>query len=326
MSDAEFHGKSDPEEPALRWATRLDAGDLTGVETEELEAWLRADPTHEWRLAHYRQFYAKLHGTLPAMAAEGVLPREPVTRQRRHGWLAVASMVAMLVLGVAWWWQRPVEHFTLIGRRQTLVSADGTRVDLNASSELSVRFMRDRRIARLLRGEAAFQVSPDAKRPFFVETPTGTLQVTGTWFNVRLPSPDRMEVSVLEGRVEVQPVDQAGLRLPIPPTLTAGDQLHFNAATRELHRRRPAAIENVVAWREGKVVFQGTRLGDATEFFATYHGREITVARDVAALELGGRYTLDDLDQFLDSLTQALPVRILRQSSGRIDVVHGGAK
>lgn len=326
MSNAEFHEKSDPEDPALRWATRLDAGDLTGVETAELEAWLRTDPTHGWRLAHYRHFYAQLHGTLPALAAEGLLPHAPVRRPRRTGWLVAASMVALLVFGFAWWWQRPVEHFTPAGRRQTLVLADGTRADLNASSELSVRFMRDRRVVRLLRGEAAFQVSPDAKRPFFVETPTGTVQVTGTWFNVRLPSSDRMEVSVLEGRVEVQPVDQTGLRLPIPPTLTVGDQLHFNAATRELHRRRPAAIENVVAWREGKVVFQGMRLRDAVVYFAAYHGREITVTRDVAALELGGRYTLDDLDQFLDSLTQALPVQILRQSSGRIDVVRGEAR
>ena len=89
---------------------------------------------------------------------------------------------------------------------------------------------------------------------------------------------------------------------------------------------RPASVEDAVAWREGKVVFTGTPLRDALERFADYHGRTITVAPEAAELPLGGRYTLDDLDHFISSLEQALPVRVLKQGDGSLRVVatsHG---
>lgn len=312
------------EDEALAWATRLDAGDLTPADLAVLDAWLAAAPAHAWRLAHYQQFYAQLHGTLPALAAAGALPSAEARPLRRRWLTAVATfagVAALVTLAALLWLRQPRQLVTQPGQRQSITLADGSRTDLNASSRLAISLRDDRRVARLEQGEAVFHVAKDPQRPFWVETPAGSVRVTGTVFNVRLTSAHRLEVTVLEGSVAVQPVAASGLALPAPPTLGAGDQLLFDPATSAVHRLRPAAVEDVVAWREGKVVFAGTGLADAAERYAAYHGREISVAPVVAGLTLGGRYALDDLDQFLGSLAQVLPVRIIRQPDGRVDIV-----
>ncbi len=81
----EYPASSRMEDDAFEWATRLDGG-LTPEDRAELDAWLAQNPAHEWRLAHYRQFYANIHGSVPVLSAEGRLapvavrdrsPREP---------------------------------------------------------------------------------------------------------------------------------------------------------------------------------------------------------------------------------------------------------
>ncbi len=166
-----------------------------------------------------------------------------------------------------------------------------------------------------------FRVTHDAARPFFVETATGTVRVTGTVFNVRTTSSGVLEVTVLEGHVAVQPQARDQAAAVEPRALMAGDQLVFEATSAALHMNRPASVEDTVAWRDGKVIFAGTPLGEALERFASYHGASITVAPEAAVLPLGGRYTLDDLDRFLASVEQALPVRVLRRGEGSLRIV-----
>jgi transmembrane sensor len=312
------------DDEAIAWATRLDGGNLSPAELATLDAWLARDSACRWRLAHYQQLFAQLHGTLPAMAAAGVLSLEetPAAPVRRWGRLVVGvAMAAAVAAGAILWIKRPQEVFTDTAQRQSITLADGTRTDLNARTRLTVDLRRDRRLIRLEQGEAVFTVTKDPARPFFVETAAGTVRVTGTVFDVRAAPSGSLAVTVLEGRVLVQPVDADGRPVDAPPALLAGDQLNFDPATGSVQIGRPASVEDVVAWREGKVVFAGTPLREALERFADYHGRSITVAPEAAGLPLGGRYTLDDLDHFIVSLELALPVRVLRRGDGSLRVV-----
>ncbi len=308
------------DDEALAWATRCDAGALSLADQSALDAWLASDPAHSWRLAHYRQFYAQLHGTVPAMAAVGWLPEKnaPARRKSRRGrWTALAGAAAVVALATVFWWQAPQHFATETAHRQSVTLADGSRVDLNARTRLSVSLYRGSRHVRLERGEAFFAVAKDPARPFFVETAAGSVRVTGTVFDVRAVTETApLEVTVIEGSVAVQPIDDHGRELPAPPALTAGDRLVFDPATGAVERSHPASVEDVAAWREGKVVFAGTPLAEAAERFAEYHGQTIVIAPEVAGLPLGGRYTLDDLDRFMAALERALPVRVLRRADG----------
>lgn len=103
---------------------------------------------------------------------------------------------------------------------------DGTRVWLNSGSRL--RYPRDYNVRKrevyLDEGEAFFEVSPDAEKPFAVHSKHLRTLVLGTSFNVKAYSTLKTEViSVRTGRVGVS---DAGKQLA--PPLSPGQQLMYN--------------------------------------------------------------------------------------------------
>lgn len=336
------------DEAALAWATRLDGG-LTPPEHAELTSWLAENPAHEWRLAHYRQFFARLHGTVPVLLAEGRIAsagdqqnseslilspaRNPGERANRAGSFVALRMTAWggrrvfaglaaaaaLVLGAFWFAQRPQEFTTLAAQRQHITLADGSHADLNARTALKVRLKSHDRRIRLEQGEAYFEVAKDPARPFYVETATGTVRVSGTKFNVRTNAAGLLEVTVLEGSVAVKGGGPAGMAHEFQ--LKPQDQATVDGELAHEHRLTANAAEDIIAWRTGKVVFDDTPLAVAAERFSAYNGRAIAVAPEAAGLLLGGRYTLDDFDQFIGSLEKTLPVRAIRNENGTVRIV-----
>jgi ferric-dicitrate binding protein FerR (iron transport regulator) len=60
-----------------------------------------------------------------------------------------------------------------------------------------------------------------------------------------------------------------------------------------------AELEGVVSWRQGNLTFDGLTLADAAARIGAYHGCTITVAAEVAKLEPGGTFPLNDLPALL---------------------------
>ena len=82
---------------------------------------------------------------------------------------------------------------------------DGTKVWLNGSSKLTYGADYGSEFRKVyLTGEAFFDVVKDAKRPFIVTTPTISIKVLGTAFNVRAYNNDKTsEASLVRGRIEL---------------------------------------------------------------------------------------------------------------------------
>lgn len=307
------------DDEAAAWATRLDGGPLPATAQASLDAWLAQDPAHAWRLGHYQRFYAELHGTMPTQpCAPRFLARDGArTARHRRGWLGglAAGLAAAAVLG--FWLFRPLVVETTVAQRHAEMLADGSRVELNAQTKLLVSRRGSDRHVTLERGEALFSVRRDPAHPFVVSTPAGTVRVTGTVFNVRTGEDGSLEVTVLEGSVAVRPGTSAG---DDGRRLARGEQLTFEPAAGRLDVRRLASVDDVVAWRDGKLVFDDAPLGAALDRVARYHGRRVKLAPAAAALRLGGRYTLDDFEGFLASLEKTLPVRIERLADDTVQV------
>lgn len=312
---------------AARWAARMEGGSLSGADREELRAWLEANPSHRWSFSHYQHVSAELDVALPALASAGYVEAPAAVDRRpfrRAGW---ALLGAAAVAVVAFAWRDSGESasqparvvLTRAAERQSVQLGDGTRADLNAQTSLTVEFRDSERRVKLARGEALFAVAKDPVRPFVVETASGDIRVTGTVFNVRASRVDGLEVTVIEGLVEVRPQPRGEAEKEML-RLSAGDQVRVNGT--EISRQRLAAdfVSEVGAWREGRIVFAATRLDEALRRFAEYHGQSLTVAADVAGLRLGGRFSLDDLKGFLESLEEALPVLVVRDRRGAISV------
>lgn len=305
---------------ASLWAARLDGGGLTDADRDALAVWLEADPEHRWVLSQYRQLSSQIDAHFSA--------RRPHRERQRRRWLvllpalaAAAAIVLLFSLLVG----RSQGIETKTGERHLATLEDGSRVELNALTSLSVAFRAGERHVRLARGEALFTVAKDAARPFVVETPAGTVRVTGTVFNVRAAErahDARVEVTVLEGRVQVHADDGGAVDTALAPdtqaVLAAG-----SVAVRSLGQ---AGAQAVVAWRQGQAVFEDTPLAEVVERFAAYHARAITVDPGAADLRLGGRYSLDDLDGLFDAVERVLPARVLRAPGGAVRIVATGAQ
>lgn len=313
------HADSDRiEDEASLWAARLEGGNMTDADRAALGSWLRADPEHREVLARYRQLSAQLDDQLAAAAESLAIHVAGVRRRRARRWGVTLAAAAAVALGVTIWTLRPEEFSTGTGERHLATLADGSRVELNAQTELSVKLKRDERRVRLAHGEALFTVAKDPARPFFVDTLAGTVRVTGTVFNVRTAhaAGERAEVTVLEGHVRVRAAGDAAA----DDALTPNQQAVLNNGLVATKTLASAATQGVVAWREGYAVFDETPLRDAVERFAAYHARALTVDPSVAGLPLGGRYALDDLDGFLEALPKFLAVSVVRESGGAVRI------
>lgn len=322
------------EEQASLWAARLDGSTLSVDDQHGLETWLARHPAHRALLSTYCQFSADLEQHLPLIEGirdESAGARKKTTPAQPRPWLrwpmmASVALSAAAAVALVFWLARPpatqVERLaSSVGQRQSVTLADGTRVELNAHTNLLVDLGAKERRVRLADGEAFFSVSKDAARPFIIETPGGSVRVTGTQFNVRAEANSPLEVTVLEGSVQVRPGESAVGRDAAPIALIAGDKLSVGPGEIAVRTLTSKDLNNALAWRQGQIVFVGTPLREALSRFARYHGRGITATADVADLRVGGRFALDDLDGFFSGLEEILPeVRVTRELSGTVRV------
>lgn len=315
------------EEAASLWAARLEGEDFSASDRRALEAWLAAAPEHRALLSEYCQFSAELEEKLPAVLARGTVTLPPVRSRRRvrHPgvWLGLALAAAACV-ALLFWVGRPRQDVrsiaTSVGQRQSLTLNDGTRIELNARTSLLVEQTGRERHVRLAEGEAFFTVAKDKSRPFVVETPNGSVRVTGTVFDVRTEASQSLDVTVVEGSVQVRPGEFGSGQPSAPVSLVAGDQLAAAATGVSVSNLPAEEVGNRLAWRQGQVVFEGVPLREALGRFARYHGRGIVASPEAAELRVGGRYSLDDLDGFFSALEQVLPVRVTHDLSGTVTV------
>ena len=315
------------DEQASLWAARLDGSELSAADQRELAAWLAADPAHRALLSSYCQFSADLEQQLPLLAGARDELAEPSTAPKaarpfpwlRRPALAGATLAAAAALAVFLWPGQPQNHFqnlgTAVAARQDFTLPDGSHLELNAQTAAVVELTATERRVRLAGGEAFFRITKDAARPFFVETPAGSVRVTGTEFNVRAESADSLEVTVREGSVQVRPGGDAA-----PRHLHGGEQLVSEDRQVRVATLTASQLDDTLAWRQGRIVFAATPLREALARFARYHGRTLTASDEAALQRVGGRYSLDDLDGFLAALEEVLPVRVTRGLDGAIHV------
>src|SRR5581483_7239884 len=122
----------------------------------------------------------------------------------RAPWVPALVAAALLIVSVGAWvlMRVPTSFETEVGEQRSVVLQDGSVVTLNTSSHIDVDLRKDRRVIRLSRGEALFQVARDATRPFDVVAGPVTVQAVGTEFNVDRRDA-RTTVTVVEGQVRV---------------------------------------------------------------------------------------------------------------------------
>ncbi|MGB2128906.1 MAG: FecR family protein [Flavicella sp.] len=118
-------------------------------------------------------------------------------------WIAGVAVSISLILGIYFWNNKEVTFTTSAGEILALKLPDGSKVQLNAASELSFDDGKwEEGIRSLtLHGEAYFEVEKGSN--FTVETDRGSVSVLGTQFNVKQYQ-SYFEVNCFKGRVKVE--------------------------------------------------------------------------------------------------------------------------
>jgi transmembrane sensor len=320
-------------EQASNWWVLLNEGDATAADHRTFAEWVARSPE---RVEAYLQA-ACLGRALrsrrmrwpdtpvedlirAARAAQSEVVSFPFAHRarfpRRLGLcVAAAGLVAVAVLMASLYvYSRPLRLETGVGEQRSVLLADGSLVTLNTSSSLEVYMKKDRRILRLLAGEALFRVAHESARPFEVTAGGTTVRAIGTQFDVNRCN-SRTTVTVVEGRVAVFAADEGGLGAgagtKVP--LDAGEQLTLAPRT-ESHPAR-ADVPTALAWTQRKLIFQHRQLGEVAGEFNRYNREIIEIRSDeLRAQEVTGVFQADDPGSFLVFLS-AIPGVMVQQSA-----------
>jgi transmembrane sensor len=306
---------------ALRWLVLMERDPLRPEEQRRFAAWVAADVRHQGAIIRAQAASLRLERLAALSGGRSVLkpfPHEQSLLQKkttRRRIVAAAASAAGL-MGISAWlgrgrieeiW-RGTRYASSVGELKKVVLADGSVITMNTQTELRVRYTGERRDIRLVRGEAMFAVTHDAKRPFAVRVGEWTAVAVGTAFAVRRLDEPTTDVTVTEGIVQLQPVDRSVSEAG--PRLTANQKALIGAGGRvEVGQVSASQIGQRLAWRTRLVVFAGEPLREALAEMNRYSQRPIVVDDPaLAERRIVGVFPTTDTQTFVSAMTATLGV------------------
>jgi transmembrane sensor len=309
---------SNMEEQAIGWVIRT--RDPAFAEWDDFTAWLESDPEHpaaydRLALADSEMDEALVARPAPALASAVHPParrqaRTPFADRRSVLGLGIAATLAATLFFVDLTPRTsPYVIQTAEGETRSVTLADGSRVDLNGATRLSLD--RDEpRFARLDRGEALFTVIHDEERPFRVEAGDSTIVDAGTVFNV-IHDTDATDVAVAEGAVIFNP-DAEKVRLD------AGRALRL-AAGQDSIQVRDVKARAVGSWRRGHLIYDGAPLALVAADLRRGLGMPVRLGPGLAARPFSGVIRIDgDRDQAVRRAAVVMGLEARRTRQGWI--------
>jgi ferric-dicitrate binding protein FerR (iron transport regulator) len=187
------------------------------------------------------------------------------------------------------------------GERASVTLPDGTQVYLNVKSSLSYSpsFAVKRRVVQLS-GEAYFEVTRDAGKPFIVRTDAAEVKVHGTTFNIyAYPEDSLFEASLVKGRIEVVSNKKPDKAVYLRPN----QKVSGNVRTGELVvSNTDLRIET--AWKRGDLIFRSQPLKAILPQLALFYGANIHVEGTYPDKVFTGSFHEDEINQVLNNLQE----------------------
>lgn len=268
----------------------------------ELAAWRRQSPEHDkayrvaaeaWLLgggADNAETRDASPGEAPSAANTNSLSGG---RPRRRAALVAVSTAAAVVLAVLVW---PIlrlhveaDYRTGVAEVETVELEDGSTLDLDAESAVSVAYSARSRGVELLAGSAFFDVRRQPDRPFLVGAASLRIEVTGTAFAVSRGG-GSTTVAVASGTVVVRPAHGAGMA----EELGQGDLITLDESS-GVFRKGTVLPTEIAAWRRGLVLADRMPFGDLVRQLDRHHRGAIWLASGaLAGGDVTGVFDLSD--------------------------------
>ncbi|MEJ7927597.1 FecR domain-containing protein [Sphingobium sp. AN641] len=300
---------------AAAWLSRLQGQQTPELTKKAFRVWFDEDEAHRNAFEAATEIWDILPGAV--LLETSSEPSERPRHRRTAALIALAAAIlAMIGIGYAWLTPQSTVYATTVGRQETIVLSDGSRVDLNSDSQITMFYNNRERRLRLDRGEAMFDVRKDPRRPFTVLSGDERVRALGTTFVVRR-LPRATVVTLTHGRVEIARAQ--GMRQVAMAVLSPGERASITQRAGLVIDRPP--IDIVTAWRNGEVIFEDANLMDAAREMNRYAGsKSVVVDASVANLRISGIFGIDELEQFAIAAATLHQLRIERQG-GEIRLV-----
>ncbi|NWC00009.1 FecR family protein [Pseudomonas gingeri] len=308
---------------AATWFVRVQEAPLSAGQQAEFDAWRHEHPLHQDEYDLLQGLWSATDLLAPARLQ--ALCDVPPARLKRRPLLryAVAAGVVAVALGLGLFsgLNHPAPYdatfASVLGERRHVALPDGSIIDLNSRSRVRVHYQRDRREVELEQGEAMFSVEHDSSRPFVVQAGVGKVTVTGTRFDVRR-DPAQTRVVVEAGTVKVQGREAADDEFV---SLTAGLGTRVDAQGR-VAAAQAINLEELTAWRSGKLVFNNASLAEVVAEVSRYRDKPLSVATPaVGNLRLTSVFKVNDTDALLRALPSILPVAVRSRADGSQEII-----
>jgi ferric-dicitrate binding protein FerR (iron transport regulator) len=194
------------------------------------------------------------------------------------------------------------------GGQYRVTMPDGTNVWLNAASSVKypVKFLQNVRRVELT-GEGYFEVSKvhsarGIRIPFVVDTPTESVEVLGTRFNINAYEDEAVvKTTLLEGSVRVsikegedQSADGSLLLVPDQQSVLTGDKLILHKVN----------AEEIMAWKDGYFSFDHADVKTIMRQLARWYDLEVVYEGEVSPNTYSGKvYRNMNLSKVLEVLS-----------------------
>lgn len=298
---------------------RMNSADWRGEDQQQFDAWLSASEFH--RASYWRLEAAWGQATRLAALRTLERPRGALIRLfNPAAWKTVAAVFLLAVAGLGGYriYSTPDvrEYATPIGGHRTLTLPDGTVIELNTDTVLSISNDLSRPTVWLAKGEAYFRVVHNPQRPFSVIAGNHKVTDLGTKFVVHRTD-GGIEVALIEGRAQLNSI---GRDVPQRSTeLTPGEIATATKDGMSVTKKPEKNLSNELSWRRGLLIFDGTTLGEAVADFNRYNIEKLVV-RDpsIMRLRVNGTFPVHARQEFVDVAQAVFGLRIKSQGDATL--------
>lgn len=289
---------------ASEWFVRMRGADAE-AHRDEFEAWLRRGALHRAAYNSVAATFAVGKNLSRSDLLDDPVQHHPHPPIRRIALFGGVVAILLVAISVGWLFHAyladrskgtisPAKHelpsdpaiflATGAGDVRAFRLSDGSRLTLDADSEVRGDLLRTGRTLRLVRGRARFEVAHDG-RLFVVLAGSGRVTARGTVFDVELQDKQGFTVNLLHGAVDVDGAVDRSVMLSPGQSITIG---HASAVP---VRFAPAAV----AWTSGRMSFDNATVAEVVRQANARSSAQISVASpDIAELRVSGSFKIAD--------------------------------
>lgn len=345
---------------AVDWLLLLKSGEMSVQQRREFKNWLLEDPENgdQFKIINAvwdstgvikdDPFTVSVLSGEPARGKGIDIDRNTRLAKNKIKTLTIAAMLLITVVSVLIsrsYLESEKIYYTSTGEQKSVFLADGSVIQLDSETKITVFFSGKERQISMKKGRAVFSVAHDPDRPFTVDTGNIRIRAIGTKFVVKNLRKIKVSVSVIEGKVQVtrtDPLELLAERKSLPgdnrpnvlpekyavqgttarqvhpiekkpegaaiETIAKGEEIIVNEQ-KKVYRIQPVDMKNISSWSRGRLYFKRTALQDVLDEVNIYLNKKILIGdSNLKDVKIDMNFDIRDCPYFLNTLKKVVAV------------------